>query len=377
MASRGHRLLVAILLAASAPTAFLACKREDPEVRALTARASQADEAGRRLRQLWGEQLRRLSLAGIRTPQAEDSPLLLTQEQKRALEVRVHREQDSSRLALLQEILAKDGELRALDDALSTLKAALPAPDIAKTHDSHYGLAARFLRGQGHSPVAARQILSQLALHDRLMPGFEVYHFYHHGSYNTWVSQGRAALSPQDLAEQGPDHLEDARDEALQTQRRLKRDLGLLLAEKQLIEAEIAAIQADRAHILEGQRRLKSENAQQAAALNALHYLVGVRDQLEAAEIITISLFGRGRSGRHWRDELFTQSLDLRTGTRLVIHARDLGLTRISAVSLVPESYLAGEHYRLSLSADRQTATVHLLNLPRFKNDKVVFSVTE
>ena len=46
-------------------------------------------------------------------------------------------------------------------------------------------------------------------------------------------------------------------------------------------------------------------------------------------------------------------------------------------MSLVPGSYLPGEHYQLTISADRQTAIVELLTMQRFKNDKVVFAVTE
>lgn len=377
MAPRGRRLLIAFLAATMIPLAGLACRREDPEVRALTERASHADEAAQQLRQLWSEQLRRLNLAGLRTPRPDEDPLLLTLEQKRALELRVHQEKNSSRLALLQEILVKDGELQALVKALASLKAALPAPEIAKPHDSHYGLAMRFLRSQGQTEPEARRALSQVILHARLLPGFEVYHFYRSGTYSTWVAQGRASIAPRDLEAQAQEPLQDARDEALGIQRRLKRDLDQLMTERRDIEAEITAIQAERARILEGQAQLKSENARQASELNALHYLVGVREQLEQAEIIEFSLFGRGRSGRNWRDEVFAQSLDLRRSTRLVIRARDHGLHQIQTVSLIPESYLAGEHYRLTFSADRQTATVQLLSLPRFKNDKVVVSITE
>lgn len=380
MAPRGRRLLVAIFLATAVPLAFLACKREDPEVRALTERASQADEAAQQLRQLWGEQFRRLRRAGLPVPGPDGEPLLLTLEQKRALERRVHQEQNSSRLGLLQEILVKDGELRILAETLASLKAALPAPVLAKPHDSHYGLAMAFLRSQGVAEPEARRALSQVVLHDRLLPGFEVYHGYHHGTYSTWVAQGRAAISPRELALGAPDPLdplEDARDAAHARQRRLQRDLDQLVAEKRDIEGQIAAIQAERAHILEGQAQLKSENAQQATQLNALHYLVGVREQLEQAGIIEFSLFGRGRSGRNWRDELFSQSLDLRRSARLVLRAQDHGLRQIRTVNLIPESYLAGEHYRLTLSGDRQTATIQLLTLPRFKNDKVVVSITE
>ncbi|GLH72792.1 hypothetical protein GETHLI_12940 [Geothrix limicola] len=354
----------------------LACKREDPQIRALTEQASQADEAAQLLRQAWSAQFRRLDLARIKGLTPGTELMLLTAEQKQALEARVRAEKDNSRRGLLREILDKDVELRALNDHLTGLRAALPEPEIVRPNDSHYGLALRFLKGQGLSEDDARRALNHVPISERLVPGFEVYHFYVHGQYGTWVSQGRAWISPRELAHQDPD-LASERDQAVATGRRLQKELSQLEGQRRQIEAEIRAIQEERRAFLEGRNQLQSENAQQAARLNSLHYLVGVRDRLETEGIIEVPFIGKDHSGPNWRDAVFTQHLDLRAGTTLVIQARDLGLKQISQVSLVPGSYVAGEHYRLTLSADRQTATVELLAPPRFKNDKVVFAVVE
>jgi hypothetical protein len=375
--ARVGRLVIPSIAASLLLAAFQACKREDPQIRALTEQAAQADEAAQQLRQAWSAQFKRITLAGIRVSRNATTTLLLTEEQKKALEARVHIEKDSSRLGLFKEILEKEKELQTLGDRLTALKATLPEPEVARPNDSHYGLALRFLKSRGQSEAQARQTLSRVALSERLAPGFEVYHFYVNGQYDTWVAQGRATIAPRDLAVQEPDPLAHQRDAAKANSRRLQKELGLLESQKQGIEQEIAAIQAERQSFLEGRDQLQSENAQQAARLNSLHYLVGIRDTLEGEGIIEVPFFGKDHSGRNWRDAVFTQNLDLRTATTLVIRAQDLGLRHISQVTVVPGSYLADEHYRLTLSADRQTATVELLALPRFKNDKVVFAVVE
>ncbi|HJW71981.1 MAG TPA: hypothetical protein VJ486_03930, partial [Geothrix sp.] len=357
--------------------ALLGCKHEDPQIRALTEQAAQTDAAAQQLRQAWSEQFRRFGLARIRNLRPGASPMLLTSEQKLALEARVRIEKDSSRRALLREILDKDLELQALNGRLATLKAALPEPELVRPNDSHYGLALRFLKSRGLAEEQARQVLSRVPLSERLAPGFEVYHFYVHGEYGTWVSQGRASVAPGDLLRQDPDLLTSERDQAVANGQRLQRELGLLVNQKQQIEAEINAIQSERQTFLEGRTQLQSENAQQLARLNSLHYLIGVRDQLEAEGIIEVPLFGKDHSGRNWRDAVFTRNLDLRTSTTLLIQARELGLGQIGQLSVVPGSYVSGEHYRLTLSADRQTATIELLVPSRFKNDKVVFAVAE
>ena len=366
-----------MVLVASLSTVFVACKREDPQILALTAKASQADDAAQQLRQAWSEQFRRLGLAGVGDLRFAADPLLLTEDQKKALEARIRIEKDTSRQGLLREILEKDAELRILNDHLVDLKAALPAPEIARPNDSHYGLALRFLKSHGHSDAEARKALSRVIISERLAPGFEVYHLYANGEYGTWVSQGTASITPRSLARQNPNPLIGERDQAVAVGRRLQRELQALESQKLDIEQEIAAIQAERALVLEGQARLQSKNAEQLARLNSLHYLVGVQDTLEKEGTIEVPLFGKDQSGPNWRDAAFTQHLDLRTSHTLLIRAQDLGLRHIAKVSVVPGSYTQGEHYRLSLSGDRQTATVELLTLPRFKNDKVVFAVAE
>lgn len=365
------------LMPTSLAAVLLACQREDPQIRALTEQAAQADEAAQQLRRAWSAQFRRLALIGVRDLRLDASPMLLTPAQKRALEARIQVERDSSRRGLLQEILDKEAELQALSDRLMGLKAALPPPEIARANESHYGLALRFLLGRGLTEDAARKMLSHVPLSERMAPGFEIYHFYVHGEYGTWVSQGQAAISPRDLDRREPNPLPRQRDAAVATSRRLQKQLGVLEDQKRQIEREISAIQAERLGFLEGQARLRWENADQLAQLNSLHYRVGVRVALEAEGIIEVPLFGLDHSGPNWRDAAFTSHLDLRTGATLVIRAQELGLKRIGRVIVVPGSYRPGEHYRLTLDPNGQAATVDLLALPRFKNDKVVFAVEE
>ena len=377
MARRARSWLRPLLATTCLAVACLACKQEDPQIRALTKRAAEADEAAQELREAWSAQFQRLSLAGVKGIRIDAGPMALTENQKRALEARVRLEKDTSRRGLLVEILGKDGELQALEARLRGLRADLPIPEIAAPNDSHYGLALRFLKGRGLTDAQARLAISRVVLAERLAPGFEVYHFYSDGRYGTWVSQGGAAVSPWELDGRPPSPLARERDEAVAHGQRLQRELRTLGDQKQRIEQEIAAIQAERRRFLEGRDQLQGENEAQLARLHSLHYLVGVRETLEKEGIIEVPLFGRDQSGRNWKDAVFTRNLDLRAGASLAIRARDLGLSQIDKVSLVPGSYLPGEHYQLTVSADRQTAIVELLTLQRFKNDKVVFAVTE
>jgi len=96
-------------------------------------------------------------------------------------------------------VLDKDKEIKELNEKITKLRAVLPRPDIAKSNDSHYGMAMRFLKRKGVPEEKAKQLISRVLIMDKMAPGFEVYHFYNNGVYGTWVSQGKAAITPTEL----------------------------------------------------------------------------------------------------------------------------------------------------------------------------------
>ncbi|MCX6547052.1 MAG: hypothetical protein ACOYNX_04925 [Geothrix sp.] len=369
--------LVLALLAVPSLVLTVACKREDPQIRELTQKAAEADKAGQQLAQAGGEQQKKLAQAGVNDVKPNAETLLLTDDQKKALEERIRNEKNSSYQALLQEVLDKDKEIKDLNGKLAKLRADLPKPDLAKPNDSHYGMALRFLKKKGVSDDNAKKLVSRVAILDKLAPGFEVYHFYANGTYGTWVAQGKAKISPSDLMRQEREKIEGERDTAVAQSDKLQVEVLDLESQKKKIEEEIAGLRSERTNLLEERTKLQADNAGQLSKLNSLHYVVGTRDDLKASGVIEIPVFAKDRAGKNWRDEVFTQSLDLRSGKTIVIKAGDLGLKRIGKVNVVPGSYLKDEHYRLTISEDKLSATVELIAVSRFRNDKVVFAVTD
>jgi hypothetical protein len=248
---------------------------------------------------------------------------------------------------------------------------------VAHPNDSHYGMAIRFLKKKGVPESEAKKLVSRVAIMDKLAPGFEVYHFYANGTYGTWVSQGKAKITPNDLMRQEREKIEGERDEAVAQNDKLQEEVTDLASQKQKIEEEISALRTERANIIEERTKLQADNAGQLAKLNSLHFVVGNRETLKKDGVIEIPVFAKDRAGKNWRDELFTQSIDLRTEKTITIKASDLSLKKIAKVNVVPGSYIKDEHYKLTISEDKQTATIELLTPSRFKNDKVVFAVVD
>lgn len=353
------------------------CRREDPRIRDLTRQAERAETAAQELRRAWADQQRKFLRAGLGSRRPDDATLVLTPEQKHFLEDRINREKDSSRQALLREILAQDVRIAGLRAEVARLREGLPRPDLVRVHESHHGLALRFLRSRGVPEAEARRLLSRTPLLDKLAPGFEVYHFHGHGSYGTWVGQGTAAVSPADLNAGLRAAVEKARDDAQDQARRTRREVAELARQKRAVEAEIAEVRSEYGHLLAGRAALSVETEAQAARLNALHHRVGLRKELEAAGIIEVPFFGPPRAGRAWSDGLFRDHLDLRERRSLTVRAADHGLPRIGRVVVVPGSLLEGEHYRLDFGSGRRTVTLEILAPERFRNTKLALALSE
>ena len=122
---------------------------------------------------------------------------------------------------------------------------------------------------------------------------------------------------------------------------------------------------------------LTTTSEKQKALLNSLHYVVDSSKKLVEQGVIIVPVFAKDRAGKNWKDDVFSKSLDLRSADTLTISASELGLKKISKVSVVPGSLVKDEHYKLTISADKQSAVIKLLAKDRFRNEKVVFAVSE
>lgn len=371
-------------LALTAPVAAVllvapACKKSKPEekeIKDLAQKAAELDKLSQQAGQQGTGQAQKLKEAGVDV-RPNPETMQLTDAQKAALEERIKSEKNSSYQALLQEVLDKDKEIKELNEKIAKLRAALPKPDLAKSNDSHYGMALRYLRKKGVSDEQAKSLVSRVNLMEKLSPGFEVYHFYSNGVYGTWVAQGKATISPQELQKAEREKVEGERDTAIAQGEKLQEEVNDLLVEKQRITEEIEGMRTERAALIEERAKLEANNQAQLSKLNSLHYLVGTRDKLKADGIIEIPVFAKDRAGKNWKNEAFSQSLDLRSETTITIKASDHGLKKIGKINVVPGSYTKDVHYSLTFSEDKQTATIKLIEKGRFTNDKVVFAISE
>jgi hypothetical protein len=356
-----------------------ACNRsgEDKEIRDLSQKAAELDKLSQQAGGAGAEQTRKLKEAGVNDVRPDAATLQLTEEQKAALEDRIKAEKNSSYQALLQEVLDKDKEMKTLNEKISRLRAVLPKPDIAKPNDSHYGMAMRFLRKKGVSEEKAKALIARVLIMDKLAPGFEIYHFYNNGVYGSWVAQGRAAITPTELQAEEKAKIEGERDVANEKAAKLGEEVTDLAAQKQKLTSDIDALQVEKANMIKAIDGLSATNEAQKAKLNSLHYAVGSRKALEQQGVIVVPVFAKDRAGANWSDSVFTHSMDLRAQDSITLTAADAGLQKISKVFVIPGSLERDKHYSLAIAEDRASATVKILAKDRFRNEKVVFALSD
>jgi len=356
-----------------------ACNRssEDKEIQNLSQKAAELDKLTQQAGSAGAEQTSKLKQAGVNDVRPDAATLQLTEEQKAALEARIKAEKNSSYQALLQDVLDKDKEIKTLNGKITQLRAVLPRPDVARTNDSHYGLAMRFLRRKGVSEAKAKVLISRVLIMDKLAPGFEVYHFYNNGVYGSWVSQGRAAISPTALQAEEKAKIEGERDVANEKASKLEEEVADLTAQKAKITADIESLQVEKTNMIKEIDGLSATNEAQKAKLNSVHFLVGSRKTLEQQGVIVVPVFAKDRAGSNWTDGVFNQSMDLRAKDSITLTAAEAGLQKIAKVSVIPGSLEKDKHYALTIAEDRSSATVKILTKDRFRNEKVVFALSD
>ena len=366
--------IIAVALLVLAP----ACKRssEEPkEMRDVAEKVGELDKLSQKANTAGAEQSEKLKAAGVNDIRPDTQTMQLTEEQKQKLEERVKAEKDSSYRALLQEVIDKDKEITGLNDQITKLKAILPKPDMARSGDNHYSMALKFLRKKGISEEKAKNLINKVNIMEKLAPGFEVYHFYSNGVYGTWVNQGRAKVSPNELVREEREKIEGERDTAVAENEKLQEDVNDLMNEKNRLTGEIDGLRTERTKLVSDMNELTAISEAQKARLNSLHYVVGNRNKLKTDGVIVIPVFSKDRAGSNWSDKVFDKAIDLRTNDALSFTATDAGLKQISKVNVVPGSLEKDKHYSLTIAPDKQSVTVKLLVKDRFVNEKVVFAV--
>jgi hypothetical protein len=290
----------------------------------------------------------------------------LTDEQRTLLAERIKTEKAGLR-TLLQDLIDRDKEMQQMKTRLDQLETQLPASVVAKEGDRHDRIAMNFLVKQGVPAKKAYEIVSQINLQDALVPGFRVWTYYQKGQFGTWVTRGKANITPQEHAKKVLALLEDERDKAL-------KDLADTSSERDALKTSGAEKEAALSRSAEELKAMTETAEQQRAEVqrreveaNTLRFIVGSKKALVKSKLLEKNM-------RKWNPATdHMSSLNLLESQEIPIDAASLGLKKVKKVTLVPEIFFAGVDYAIEVGGP--TATLKITAPDKFKANRFVIVV--
>jgi hypothetical protein len=299
----------------------------------------------------------------------------LDPEQKKLLEDKIKNENDVSIKSLLQDILEKNNDIENLNVRLRELEAMLPKPHVVEKGENHYQIAMNFLLNEkGVDKTRAMELVERTALFEPIIPGFKVWNFYSEDEYGTFITQGTAPISPNQIQRKIEKELVDAKDRAIAEKEQLQEDISEMEARRAELISQLDLLNQEKQNMLTRLSDLSQENKEMQTALNSVYFAMDLQRNLTRKGIIKGG-FLRTTKLQKVDLAMFDRSLDLRGDARITAAAADFGVTRIRGVKIYPAYLRQDTDYRVELDEDGQKLVITILDVARFKSEKIAIAI--
>jgi hypothetical protein len=299
----------------------------------------------------------------------------LDTEQKRLLEEKIKNEKDVSIKSLLQDILDKNEDIENLNTRLRELEAMLPKPHVVEKGENHYQIAMNFLLNEkGVDKARAMELVERTALFEPIIPGFKVWNFYSEDEYGTFITQGTAPISPNQIQRKIKKELVDAKDRAIAEKEQLQEDISEMEARRAELISQLDLLNQEKQNMLTRLSDLSQENKEMQTALNSVYFAMDLQRNLTRKGIIKGG-FLRATKLQKVDLAMFDRSLDLRGDARITARASDFGVPRIRHCKIYPAYFKEDVDFQVELAADGQNLTITILDVSRFKSEKIAIAI--
>lgn len=291
---------------------------------------------------------------------------------------------------LQRQLTDKETELTELREKNEDLSARVPEPHRVESGESHWEIAYEFLTDEkGLDPDEARRKLTDAALLDRIIEGFEIWNFYDGQEFGSFATRNDAPISPGAVSRAEARQTREERmrlesevaelKQELSTQEaRLSREIATLESRLSTKAEEATSLRKHIGTLQERYDSLRSRITDLEEYANSVYYVAGTKSELRERGKIERSFLSLG--GSHLGDELVTRDfedhVDLREQSSIELSAKDFDLARIDEVELLPGDWDEDIHYRISVADDGQAATLDLLDSERFRLKTLVIVVS-
>jgi predicted nuclease with TOPRIM domain len=299
----------------------------------------------------------------------------LSPEQKKILEEKIKNEKDVSIKSLLQDILDKNNDIQNLNARLQELEAMLPKPHLVEKGENHYQIAMNFLLNEkGVDKTRAMELVERTALFEPIVPGFKVWNFYAEDEYGTFITQGTAPISPNQIQRKVKKELVDAKDKAISEKDQLQSDITEMEARRNELISQLDLLNQEKQNMLVKMGDLDLQNQELQTKLNSVFYALDLNKNLIQKGIIKGG-FLRSTKLQKVDFEMFNQSLDLRGDAKITISAATYMLSKIKDVTIYPGYFKIDVDYSVKYDENNQNVTISILDVKKFKSEKIAIAI--
>lgn len=299
----------------------------------------------------------------------------LSPEQKKVLEEKIKNEKDVSIKSLLQDILDKNSDIQNLNARVQELETLLPKPHLVEKGENHYQIAMNFLLNEkGVDKARAMELVERTALFEPIVPGFKIWNFYAEDEYGTFITQGTAPISPNQIQRKVKKELVDAKDKAIAEKDKLQSDIDEMEVRRNELISQLDLLNQEKLSMLDRMSDLNDQNQEMQAALNSVYYALDVRKVLNEKGIIKGG-FLRSTKLQKVDTTLFDKSLDLRSDAKIAVAAAAFQLAKIKDITIYPAYFKLDTDYRIEFDEARQNATITILDVKKFMSEKIAIAV--
>ena len=304
----------------------------------------------------------------------------LSEEQQKILEDKIKNQGDVSIKELLNDILYKNEEISGIKETIKKYEALLPRPHIVVPGENHYVIAMNFLINEkGIEMKKANWLVQRTVLFDPLIQDFKVWNFYSEegNEFGTFVTQGDAPISPNELSRKAKKQLIDARDSAISEKDRLAAEIKILEKTRENINSEVENLRDEKEDLIEQLKNLSAINEKmkgEMQAINSLYYGVKLERDLKKEGILKSVFLGSPKL-KEIPPHYFNQAIDLRTKKIIEISAQQFELRQINGITLYPRYYNMDKDYKVEILENKQKAILTILAVAKLKNERVIISV--
>jgi len=318
-------------------------------------------------------------LSNFKTKTGEDLPevniMNLSPEQKKVLEEKIKNEKDVSIKSLLQDILDKNNDIHNLNARVQELEALLPKPHLVEKGENHYQIAMNFLLNEkGVDKARAMELVERTLLFEPIVPGFKIWNFYAEDEYGTFITQGSAPISPNQIQRKVKKELVDAKDKAIAEKDQLQSDITEMELRRSELISQLDLLNQEKQNMLGKMSNLNDQNQEMQAALNSVYFAMDLRKNLTKNGIIKGGFL---RSTKLQKVDIarFDRSLDLRGDPKITAAAADFQLSKIKDITIYPSYFKQDRDYKVEFNEVGQSVTITILDIKKFMSEKIAIAI--